>query len=464
MLTGVAVSTGDEVAEGARLVEVSGRPVFVFEGEVPVYRSLRPGMSGADVAQMQAALERLGFVPDTDGTFGEATKVAINDFYGQAGYVPVPSSPTEAADRAAAEQAVFDAEQAVATARAAVDAAGAGQPGSVVAQATAARNSAQRAVNDAEAARVSELALARQARDVAVAERDRVAADPAAEAGALTVAQLALDQAQAQLDQTDRATRGAVDSAKEALWIAALALNEVNASGETALAQAGLDAAVTVRDRARAALDAVVATTGPTVAQGEVVFVPTLPARVQQVASVLGALDGSPDQAGGSTGGSAALATLAGGGLVVSMTLRTAEVGLVRAGMQVELLDEQSNTTYQATISEIAEAAVTGVDGASGVPVTIVADDPLPDSLAGVNLRVTITAASTETASLVVPLAAVSSGADGATYVSILPTNHAGAEPVTVAVTTGLSADGFVAVEPVAAGTLVAGDRVVVGR
>lgn len=67
---------GGEVVEGDVVVEVSGRPVFVLEGTAPMYRSLRPGMSGADVVQLQVALARLGYEPDADGVFGEATKAS----------------------------------------------------------------------------------------------------------------------------------------------------------------------------------------------------------------------------------------------------------------------------------------------------------------------------------------------------------------------------------------------------
>jgi multidrug efflux pump subunit AcrA (membrane-fusion protein) len=82
--------------------------------------------------------------------------------------------------------------------------------------------------------------------------------------------------------------------------------------------------------------------------------------------------------------------------------------------------------------------------------------------LTGSNLRVTITAASTQTEALVVPLAAVSSAGDGTTRVSIVAGPNA--SPVDVAVDVGLSADGFVVVEPVVAGALGEGDLVVVGR
>lgn len=452
VLTDAAVAAGDEVVEGARLVEVSGRPVFVMQGEVPVYRSLRPGMSGADVSQLQEAFTRLGFTPETDGVYGPATKDAVAAFYADAGYDPVPASETEAADLLTAQQGLADADAAVT-----------GQPGSVVTQAESARNQAQRTLNDAQAAQASEVALATQARDIAVAERDRVAGDPDAAPGELDQARLAASQAQAQFDQTVRATQDAVDGAQEGLRTAELALNEATAAGDTSAAQAQLDAAVEARSRAQAAVDALAAASGATVAQGEIVFVPTLPAHVQQATTTLGDLDSDAATGTGSTAND--LVTLAGGDLVVTMSLRPDQVELVRVGMDAELLDEQTNTAYPATISEIADTAVTGADGQTGYPAVLTTVDALPDTLSGANLRVTITAASTDTASLVVPLAAVSSTADGSTEVSTLRA-EAGPDtaPVAVAVTTGLSADGYVAVEPVDPNALSADVLVVVGR
>ena len=71
VITDLAVSPGDDVIEGQRVIEVSGRPVFVLVGDVPVYRSLRPGMTGADVGQLQAALVRLGCpIADPSRTYG----------------------------------------------------------------------------------------------------------------------------------------------------------------------------------------------------------------------------------------------------------------------------------------------------------------------------------------------------------------------------------------------------------
>ena len=52
--------------------------------------------------------------------------------------------------------------------------------------------------------------------------------------------------------------------------------------------------------------------------------------------------------------------TLAGGDLVVTMSLRPDQIGLVRVGMDAELLDEQTNTNYPAAISEIARLRADG--------------------------------------------------------------------------------------------------------
>ena len=75
VLTQSVVAAGDVVNEGDRVVEVSGRPVFVLQGDTPVYRSLQPGMTGDDVTAVQDSLIRLGHtIADEEiGTFGAST-------------------------------------------------------------------------------------------------------------------------------------------------------------------------------------------------------------------------------------------------------------------------------------------------------------------------------------------------------------------------------------------------------
>jgi peptidoglycan hydrolase-like protein with peptidoglycan-binding domain len=91
IVTRIFVRPGSTVRLGSVILEVAGQPLFVFAGTVPAYRDLGPGESGADVAQLQAGLERLGFWPgsDTRGEFGPGTQSAVAGYYHRIGY-PAP--------------------------------------------------------------------------------------------------------------------------------------------------------------------------------------------------------------------------------------------------------------------------------------------------------------------------------------------------------------------------------------
>jgi peptidoglycan hydrolase-like protein with peptidoglycan-binding domain len=98
VVTRPALPPGTAVRAGDRLVEVSGRPVFALAGEVPMYRDLRPGVEGDDVAALQEALRELGFDSwDPAGRFGESTESAVRRFYQEREYRPVVEEvPAEA--------------------------------------------------------------------------------------------------------------------------------------------------------------------------------------------------------------------------------------------------------------------------------------------------------------------------------------------------------------------------------
>jgi peptidoglycan hydrolase-like protein with peptidoglycan-binding domain len=456
VITDLAVAAGDEVIEGQRVIEVSGRPVFVLVGDVPVYRSLRPGMTGADVAQLQAALSRLGCpITDLSGVYGPETKACVGAFYADAGYEALPSSETEAADLAAAGKAVSDAQAAVDAADATWRQAAEGVDGSALLALQLALESARRSYNDAVVAAADSVAQADAELAAARTELDRVRADPTATPADISAAELKVSQQQSAADTTRRSGATAVANAADAVKLAEASLAEAM-NPDTTAEYIALGQALATRDTATAALEALQATTGPTVAQGEIVFMPALPARVRTTVTTLGSLDTTD----GSTGGG--IVELSGGSLVVTMTLRADEIALARVGMPVALLDEQTSTSYPATITNIADNATTGPDGTSGYQATITPDSPFSVELTGSNLRVTIDAASSETETLVVPITAISSAADGTTTVAMLPA--ASSEPIPVQVTTGISADGFVAIEPVDPADLHDGDKVVVGR
>ena len=463
VVTAVAVKPGDVVIEGQRLVEVSGRPVFVLEGAVPAFRPLKPGMSGADVTQLQLALARLGFAPDGGGVFGDATKAALTAWYQAAGYEPVPSSVTVDADVAAAQRAVVDAQAALDFAEVGLVRAGQARPDSVIAQAQSTLNSAQRAFDEANAKAIADQQDNQATLDAAHATLARLTADPMTPAADSDQARVAVVQAQSVSTTVELSDSDAIQTASEQVWVATLALQEAQQSGDVQEARITRDGARTTRDAAQSVLSVLRQSTGPTIARGEVVFVPTLPARVQSAVSVLGPLDASGPGVGSSeVSTSAGLVSLAAGRLVVSTTVRSGDAGLVRVGMPVQLLDETTSTTYPGSVQSIADTATTSADGSPGFAALIALLDPLPTALSGANLRLTITAAATDREVLVVPLAAVSSSATGQARVSVLSVRSSA--PVDLAVTAGLSADGFVAVKPVESGALKQGDLVVIGR
>jgi hypothetical protein len=235
---------------------------------------------------------------------------------------------------------------------------------------------------------------------------------------------------------------------------------DATTDADAAAATTARDNAVAARNDAAQALSAVVASAGPTVPLGELLFVAAMPARVQAGVTSLGPLS---QVAAGVNGGptAASLVTLAAGDLLVTATIPSDQASLVRPTMAVDLTDNVTGTAYPASITSIADTPTIDATGGSGLQATIRPIAPLPASLTGANVRVTITAASSDGAVLVVPLAAVSAAADGRQRVSVMAS---GGDLADVFVRAGLSADGFVEVHPDHADELKAGDQVVVGR
>lgn len=80
---------GTVVGEGEVLLKISGRPVVVLEGSTPSYRDLGRGVSGDDVTQLEAALERLGHDPGpVDGRYDRSTEAAVERMYDALGSEP----------------------------------------------------------------------------------------------------------------------------------------------------------------------------------------------------------------------------------------------------------------------------------------------------------------------------------------------------------------------------------------
>jgi peptidoglycan hydrolase-like protein with peptidoglycan-binding domain len=61
---------------------------------VPMYRDLRPGDKGQDVAQLQSALKRLGFLTEVNGRFETTTSAAVSAWYASLGLEPFDATQT----------------------------------------------------------------------------------------------------------------------------------------------------------------------------------------------------------------------------------------------------------------------------------------------------------------------------------------------------------------------------------
>jgi hypothetical protein len=105
-------SRGQQLNEGEVLLTSSGRPVFLLQGDIPVYRDLYPGLTGEDVRQLETALKRLNFDPGpVDGVFDEATTFAVAQLYSGAGYVPFTATSEQFANLHALESELANAVQ-----------------------------------------------------------------------------------------------------------------------------------------------------------------------------------------------------------------------------------------------------------------------------------------------------------------------------------------------------------------
>ncbi|MEV0787207.1 peptidoglycan-binding protein [Streptomyces sp. NPDC050423] len=109
-----APAAGAEVQEGDVLMQVSGRPVLVLRGTVPMYRTLGPGASGEDVKQLQRALTRLGFNPGTvNGTYAQPDAAAVSSWYKSKGYLAMEPTVADKQQLGTLEAAVTSAQQAL---------------------------------------------------------------------------------------------------------------------------------------------------------------------------------------------------------------------------------------------------------------------------------------------------------------------------------------------------------------
>lgn len=122
---------GSEVKEGDVLMQLSGRPVLVLRGSVPMYRTLGPGTSGDDVKQLQRALTRLGFNSGAaTGQYGQGVATAVSRWYKSKGFQAQEPSIADKQQLGTLEAAVTAAQQGLLSAQDPSGGTGSGDTGS----------------------------------------------------------------------------------------------------------------------------------------------------------------------------------------------------------------------------------------------------------------------------------------------------------------------------------------------
>lgn len=467
VVTGRVPEVDSLVDEGDVVIEVSGRPVFVLEGELPAFREFGPGLEGDDVLQLETALQRLGFLDvSPDRLYGSATEQAILDMYEASGYEARAESAGEESQLEGARDAVDGAKEQLADANDALDDLLA--PASLTeqesdAQARQARldtiDRAQDGLVDAREA-LDETKLGLPSDQLIVAIDGLQDAEQSADLDAIEAANRALRQAQDADQATLERAEEAVDTANEAVADAVEALADYDRL-EAAKDADGTDTsraeqAVADAEERVAELEADLAEleedTGVRMPAAEIVFLPELPRTVTSVDVERGDfVTGTVMQISGTE---------------VRITTGVSEANrpLLELGQRVIVDSAQLGIEVDGEISELADR--TGTNGVADtryyMQVTPTGDYSVTE-MVGVNFRLQIPLEKSDGEVLAVPNSALFIGADESSRLRVLEDD--GETTRIVVVEVGLSDKNNSLVEVTALdGSLQQGDFVVVGE
>ncbi|MGW7681318.1 peptidoglycan-binding protein [Kribbella sp. NPDC054772] len=251
-------------------------------------------------------------------------------------------------------------------------------------------------------------------------------------------------EADPQLKQAVDHAKKQVDAAKKQLRQAQSQLKAAKdaKAKDTSVQQGAVDDAKENLSEAQDARGEAETKAGTPLPVSEIVYVKTLPRRVDDVKV----------ERGGTVNG--VVMSASGASLVVVLKVDAETAQRLKAGLVASL--DLDGTAIAAKVLRITKNG-NQYD-------VVVAPNALTASqlalLRDANVRVTIPVKSTSGKVLAVPVAAVSSGSDGGSRVEVLRNGKVELVPVTV----GLSADGFAQVTPKGDAKLSEGDQVVVGR
>jgi hypothetical protein len=439
----------------------------------------------------------MGFFPGAvDGRYDGATGAAVAAFYERSGWAPFGSTDLQLEQLRAARAAAAQARDAFLQSRLASQGAAPGDIAQARIDLETARDQVSIAQHDL-AAQAHEVSLAilnakrddaaaaadvaakraasNKARDALIeAQRTVAEAPPDTSASEMVALQAAVRQAaddvtvaQAELNSSiassnatreagrDAATKAragrvraqeALPTARRQVVLAERRLQILIHPGETSLQRlvtqaAGQEADDTARDVNRLARKM-----GIQVPADEVLFFSTLPLRVDSVRVRRG------DTVSGR------VMTVSNSRLAIDSSLSPNDAKLVRPGARVAIEEPDLGIKATGVVSQVADRPGTHKVDPSRVYVAIT-PRTAPAQLVGASVKLTIAVKSTQQAVLVVPVTALSVGADGSSRVQVQQSGRS--EYVTVE--PGLAAQGLVEVRPVR-GALAPGDLVVAGK
>lgn len=417
VVTGQVPEVGATLDAGSVALEIAGRPVLVLPGALPTYRTLRVGVSGPDVTQLKAALESMGIGAGNAGSdvYDSATAAAVAELYRRSGYPAPSASEEEQATVTDAERAVRSAQAEVTSAQGALSSAGGGKSPAEIAAADAAVRAAERSV---------------------------------------TVAQAELDSCGSTCTAGERASRQKdLDDARDAVGVAQAERAALDAAPNTSMEAASLQAARESLSDAQAALAEAQQATVVSLPASEIVYLETLPRRVDAVEV----------RRGGTIEG--AVMSVSGATLEVVASAASGDAALLEVGSTGTI--DVDGTAVPVTVTEIGDPEGSTGSGsgeesgsAGRKQVTLQPGELTPEQVAalqGTNVRVSLPVSSTGGEVLAVPLAALTAGPGGESRVEVWAQDGSTS---LVEVETGLAAGGYV---EVSGGGLAEGDLVVVG-
>jgi peptidoglycan hydrolase-like protein with peptidoglycan-binding domain len=493
---------GSRFAEGTDVMSVSGRPVFVLRGSMAAHRDMGPGSRGPDVRQLEAALVRMGFSPgQVDGRYDGATASAVAAWYERGGWEPFGPTDTQLDQLRAARAAAAAARDGYLRSRVDIKTASERATKAEIEQARVDLQTARDTHNTAQhdlrsLGNAVSLALLNERRDNAVAAADvatkRAAVNKAIDARAeayrnlaeappdtspseraalqaavrattddVTVAQAELNSSirseravqGAGRDGVDKArvdisrARGALAGARRQVTLATRRLKILTTPGDTTLQRLVSQAASREARGTAADVRRLAGKMGVYVPADEVLFFPTLPLRVDSVRA----------RRGDSVAGR--VMTVSNSRLAIDSSLSVNDAKLVRPGATVKIEEPDLGVQTTGVVSQVATAPGTHkVDpGRFYLQIT---PGSAPAQLVGASVKLTIAVKSTREAVMVVPVTALSVGADGNARVQV---QRPGGKTDYVPVEPGLAAKGLVEVKAVGRARLEEGDLVIAG-